>query len=78
MKIGEFLKYSRKKAKLTQKEMAALCVVTQTTISRYENDKRLVPFDTFMTYLINGDTYPEFGDYVCKAMCEKRGEHNAI
>ena len=65
MTIGEFLKNVRKQAMLTQEYMALKCGVTQTTISRYESDKRPPSFHIFMCYMIHCKAFEYFNNHYC-------------
>lgn len=63
-KIGQFLKQSRKRANLTQEDMAIRCGTSQATISRYESDKRPPNFQVFVEYLIYCQSFDLFDRYV--------------
>lgn len=44
--IGKALKYMRKSQKLNQETLANLLNISQQNLSRYENEQRIISFDT--------------------------------
>jgi len=48
--IGSFLRYKRKKAGLSQDQLAARCDLTKSNISNIENGKKDFNFTTFLEY----------------------------